>query len=118
MKIEVVARIARPRCEFGIDYDAIRFVLARFGDKELQWHGAGQHWRSLGQYISHAATLVLHDYSYVDARTSWARHQTWEIHEGGRLSKALLKEHAKKIDEFFGVPVSKYLHSRKTVLVK
>jgi len=110
--MELIPRVTRPRIEFGADWDAERFVLARKDGKELQWRKATRSWVCRGAFESSPGWLVLMDYS-----KSREHHDT--LHDsGGRLSRALLAGHAKEIDAFFGERVTAFINPKMTLEIQ
>lgn len=85
-----------PRVLGGVDYGAPGKVLVRApnGD-DLVWRRGHADWDGVGRRAYRSACLQL--------RSAASRHAggVW-LHEGGRLSKALLARYAEKIDVAFG----------------
>jgi hypothetical protein len=103
-------QVVLPRLSGGVDHGATRLLLAWAEDgRQLVWQRSCKSWAGrMAGYQHEPGSLVL-----------VRRGQLFgtELHRGGRLSKALLEQHAEAIDEFFGVEVTPMLHSRKTVQV-
>lgn len=105
----LVNRITRPRRERGRDWGSERFILARMGVEELLWWTSRSEWTGrLGGCRPAPACLIV-----VDALGSWR-----VLHEGGRLSKRMLSEHAGAINEFFGCEVADKLDPKKTLIIE
>lgn len=93
---ELVDQIVRPRSERGVDYGNERLVLIRRGDKELTWEKGSKFFAGRGMQDYAPASLVYRNYAERDATI----HGT-DIHEGGRLSRKLLKQYDKRIKNLF-----------------
>ncbi len=123
MKIEVIEGVVRPQVEGGSDWGVEREVLVRLVEKvgpvkELWWQGGCRYWSGIGSQSYAKANLSL------ASPSSWANMRTVggsgtncvELHEG-RFSKAMLKQHAEKINDFFGADVAGLIQRGKTVVV-
>lgn len=69
-------------------------------------HGAGD----LEGYTHRPAEMIFKDYA--EQSHSWKT-----ICEGGRMSKALFRQHGAKIAELLGVDVADQMHPLKTLIV-
>ena len=106
-------RVILPRRTNGVDWGSVRWLLARHGTKELWWLTSGKEWFGLMEgYQLRPGQLIIS----LDPGKIYGSEV--RLHEGGRLSKNLLYENAKAIDEYFGCDVSRALHPKHTVVVK
>jgi len=103
-----VDRIIRPRIDNGRDFNAERIVLIRSGALELIWRKACRVWGDIVDgYSSEPGRLYL---------TNGKSDQT--IIRGGRLSAAIVKDNADKINAYFGADVAGAIEIRKTLIVE
>ena len=116
MKTRLVDRIILPRKDNCCDWGSVRFVLARQGAKELLWWTARKTWvgRMEGYQPAPAELLLRQPSEHFSSGLGKSR----TLHEGGRLSRALLLEHAQAIDAFFGQEVTPLLDPKKTLLLE
>jgi hypothetical protein len=89
-----------PRCStWGADHGAEGRVIARNGNRRLIWRLGHTGWSGRGSTSYYPARLeVINPKGAKTYRTPKA------VHEGGRLSKAVLKEHAATIREMLDLP--------------
>jgi hypothetical protein len=123
MKIEVVDGVRRPRIEGGCDWGAEREVLVRLvgrpgAVKEAWWTGGCKYWSGVGtQSYSRANLSLVSPYSTSGCQTvGGAGSYSRPIHEG-RFSAAMLKQHAEKVNAFFGADVAHLIQRGKTVVI-
>ncbi len=101
-----------PRRSDGCDWGGARVVLATDGRRLLWWKRSHKAWEGrLEGYRPQPAELELAD--MVDRTIGVPK--TTTLHEGGRLSAALLVRYAERIDAFFGREVAAYLDPRQTL---
>jgi len=129
--------VVRPQAEFGIDWSRPRTVLARRGTLELWWQGPGSVWSGVGIPHEYVPTeLITYDVKLkawpdppsdsrstgTPRRAAASERASNALHEGGRLSRRLLVEHAVAIDTFFGVagvePLIDLNKDRRTLVLK
>ena len=117
MKI-VTPQIILPRLEHGCDWGStLRVVLIRRGRRELWWYRSGKAWQNnMDGYRHVRARLILVEYNE-DRKRDGVPHMT-ELHEGGRLSHALLSRFGNQINDFFGWGKTfLFVHPRSTLLL-
>jgi hypothetical protein len=114
IKYKAVTRIERPKSEFGVNFQTKRYVIARFGQKELQWHRAcSAYTNRAGGIQSFKAKLILVDYKKEPNGLFGD-----ELQEGGRLSNKLFRQFRQEIDDFFGFKVADELHFSWTIIIE
>lgn len=97
-KAEIVPKIIRKRVENGFDYGTDkRHVLLRKGNKDLIWTSGFGYFGGRGITAYSPATLAIYNWTPGKYRSAT------DLHEGGRLSKALLKRFDAKIREAFEI---------------
>jgi hypothetical protein len=95
---EIGLRIA-PRIDAGCDYGIDGEILLEHNDVRLVWRNGSKQWNGRGNPQKYYPTeLQLFDYSKIG---DWPKHMT--LHEGGRLTKKIIEEHADRIKKAFGV---------------
>jgi hypothetical protein len=114
-----VDRIIRQRHEGGSDWGTERFVLVRQvrngGLRELVWWQSHKAWSGRMSGYQHTPARLL-TISYKGASTLSAT-DTWKvIHEGGRLSRAVISQHADAINRFFDEPVADQIEVKRTLV--
>lgn len=124
MKIEVVDGILRPRIERGADWGAERKVLVRLmGDpgpvKEMWWTGGHKYWSGIGEtsYARAELSLVLPGNFSNDTTVGGPGSRKDKLCEG-RFSDKVIKQHAEKINAFFGADVAGLIQRGKTVVIE
>lgn len=116
----LVERIERPRIEGGVDWSNSRIVLARYGNKELLWMRSGKHWADmLSGYVPHGGELYLVDNTRRRCDRGYMGLDRKKLEEGGRISRARVRLHAREIDAFFGVRgVARSVRISATLLIE
>jgi hypothetical protein len=95
---ESVGQIVRPRRGNYVDYGAERRVIVRRGKRELHWVGGSTCAIGIGLRTYSPSRLVFRpDGEHLDGET---------LHEGGRLSRALLERYAPRLRALFELPPS------------
>ena len=124
MKIEVVDGVIRGRVERGSDWGAKREVLVRLVEavgpvKELWWTGGCKYWSGRGESSYSKAHLATVEPGFRSGASTVGGAGSYPkvLHEG-RFSKAMLKQHADKINAFFGADVAGLIQRHKTVVIE
>jgi hypothetical protein len=94
---EIVEQLVRPRIENGTDYGNVRQILLKVGTEELTWERGSMYFAGRGEQAYAPTSLVYrnHEGKHSVVGNEW--------HEGGRLSKALLKKFDDKTRNVFGI---------------
>lgn len=100
LTVTLVDRIILPQHDHGVDWGVDRVVVLKRGDEELWWQPGHNAWVDRMTPSGYYATeLYLRDPDDSCGGRS--------LHEGGRLTPALLLEHRKEIDRVFGRGVAR-----------
>jgi hypothetical protein len=112
---EIIDRIKRAKRSGGINWGSPIVVLARYGDKELwQERGSGLYSRMGGNYWVPGGLYLIEE---AEKHHSMFRGKVTKLQEGGRISGKTFREHADRIDAFFGAKIAHLLNVRQTVIV-